>query len=78
MGGIVLSLPLGANIDCNLENFMCNYISDRLMGFKTMVLWKMPIGMDMLSQRLEKLVYYLGYSVYCLIMAVYFAREAFR
>ncbi len=45
---------------------------------KMMLSWRMPNGMNMLSQRLEKLVYYLGYSVYSLIMAIYFAREVLR
>ncbi len=47
------------------------------MGFKTMVLRKMPTGMDMLSQRLEKLVYYIGYLVYNFGIAVYFYWEVY-
>ena len=48
------------------------------LSFKTMLLWKMPTGMDMLSHRLEKLVYYFGYIVYNFVMAVYFVMEASR
>ncbi len=76
--GIVLSIPLDANTDCCLENFMYKYIPDHLMGFKTMLLWRVPIGMDMLLHRLEKLVYYFSYIVYSFVMAVYFFLEASR
>ncbi len=46
------------------------------LSFKMMLLWKIPSRITVLSQHLERLVYFVGYLMYNFVMAVYFTVEA--